>query len=167
MSVKTEQLSPQMKALKTTDLSSMIIMGGLMAPRMISAFLPKLTEKQRAAINKVMPASGGKKFYTHLVGTATPPIVIEMGQPLKMGVMTESEVRKLGIKGLRLTVEDLQPLTEKKIGRFIWRIKGQLGTLLSLSGLAGPLIQLGPAELKDMKNRAMTHFKPLLDMMPH
>ena len=168
MDVKKEQLSPQLKALQTTDLSPFIRMGGMMVlPRMLGVFLPKLDEKQRDAIDKIMPAGGTKKFYMHLVGTPTPPIVMEMTQPLKMSVQSEEEIKKQGIKGLRLTVEDLQPAMEKQIGKFLWRIKGQMGTLFSISGIMMPLILLGPGELKDLQKRAMTHFKPLLDLMPH
>lgn len=167
MTAQTNALSPQMKALKTTDLSSMIRMSNLMVPRMLGVFLPKLDEKQRMAFDKAMPPGGTKKFYCHLVGTPTPPIVITLAQPLVMDVLSEDEVKKQGIKGIKLTLEDLQVLTEKKIGKMIWRLKGQLGSLLGLSGTFMPFVGLGPGGIKDMQQKAMTHFKPLLDMMPH
>jgi hypothetical protein len=167
MTEKEVVLSSQMKALKKTDLSPMIRMGGVMAPRLLGGFLPKLNEKQRNAFNKVMPVGGEKKFYMHLAGTPTPPIVIQMAQPLKMSIVSEAELKKLGIKGVKLTVEDMQLAKDKKFGKLLWRIKGQLGTFLSLSGMAAPFIKLGPAEIKDMKDRAMIHFKPLMDLIPH
>jgi hypothetical protein len=154
----------------TTDegVSPFIRMAGLMAPRAIGVFLPNMDQKQREAFDKVMPAGGKKKIYFQLVGTPTPPIVIGMAQPFTMDVLSESEIKKQGIKGIKLPIEKaLQPLTEKKIGKVIWLLKGQLGTLLGLSSLAMPLLLLGPAELKDLKNKAMTHFKPMLDMLPH
>jgi hypothetical protein len=167
MDANMKELSPQLKAIKKTDLSFFVRMGGMMAPKMIDAFLPCLDEKQKAAFNKVMPVGGTKKIFMQLVGTPTPPIVVEIGQPLKMDLMAESEVKAQKIKGIRLNIEDLQALMERRIFKLLWQLKGQLGTLLSLSGLAMPLIQLGPRELKDLQNKAMTHFKPVLDMMPH
>lgn len=167
MTEKTMGLSSQMQALKTTDLSPMIRMSNLMVPRMLGVFLPKLNEKQRRAFDKAMPAGGSKKFYCHLAGTPTPPIVITLAQPLVMNVLSEADVKKLGIRGIKLTLDDLQVLTEKKMGKAIWRLKGQLGSLLGLSGTFMPFINLGPRGIKDMQQKAMTHFKPLLDMMPH
>ena len=167
MTEKTTGLSSQMKALKTTDLSPMIRMSNLMVPRMLGVFLPKLNERQRKAFDKAMPVGGSRKFYCHLAGTPTPPIVITLAQPLAMDVFSEEEVKRQGIKGIKLTLEDLQVLTEKKIGKIAWRLKGQLGSFLGLSGTFMPFINLGPREIKDMQQKAMTHFKPLLDMMPH
>lgn len=167
MTEKKDALSPQLKALKTADLTPLIRMSGLMIPRALNSFLPNLNSKQRSAIDKVMPARGGKKIYLHLVGTSTPPIVIEMAQPLKMNTFTENEVKQQKIKGLKLTIEDLQVLIEKRIGKLLWRLKGQIGTLLSLSGMFVPFILLGPGELKDMQNKAMTYFKPMFDLLPN
>jgi len=167
MTEKKDGMSSQLKALKTTDISPLIRMSGLMMPRMLGVFLPKLDEKQRNAFDKVMPVGGQKKFYVQLVGTPTPPIVIEMAQPLKMSVVSENDVRKQEIKGIKLTVLDLQALTERRIVKFLWHLKGQIVTLLSLSGMFIPFILLGPGELKDLQKRAMTHFKPVLDLLPH
>ncbi|NTW43698.1 MAG: hypothetical protein HGB14_04505 [Anaerolineaceae bacterium] len=167
MARKTTELSAQMKALKKTDLSPMIRMSGLIGPRLLNNFLPKLNQKQKGAFDKVMPVGGEKKFYVHLVGTPTPPIVIQMAQPLKMSIFSEDEVKKGGIKGLRFTVEDLQLAKEKKFGKFLWRIKGQIGTMMGLSAMAMPFIKLGPGQIKDMKSKAMIHFKPLMYLMPH
>jgi len=160
-------MSSQLKALKTTDLSFMIHMSNLMVPRMLNGFLPKLDEKQRKAFDKVMPVEGGKKIYIHLVGTPTPPIVIEMRQPLKIATTPESDVRQQQIKGLRLNPGDIQALTERRIARLLWRLKGQIGSVLSISGIFMPFVLLGPRELKDMQQKAKIHFKPVLDLMPH
>jgi hypothetical protein len=162
-----KKLSPQVKALKSTDLSPFIGMSNLMVPRMLGVFLQKLNEKERRAFDRVMPSVGGKKIYFHLVGSATPPIVVEIAQPMKMTTLPESEVREQHLKGIKINVEDIQLLTEKRIGKFIWRIKGQAGTMLGLSGMFAPFIALGPKGIMDLKNKAMTHFKPLMDMMPH
>jgi len=166
MTVKNNAMLPQLKALKTTDLSPFIRMSNLMVPKAVGAFLPSLDKKQRSAFDKVMPVGGGKKIYLHLVGTPTPPIVVEMAQPLKMSVLSENKVREQRIKGIKLTGEDLQVLTERRIGKLLWRLKGQTGTLLSLSGMFAPFIFLGPGELKDLQKKAMTHFKPLIDLLP-
>jgi hypothetical protein len=167
MDVKKEAMLPQLKALKTNDISPLIRMAGLMAPRLLDAFLPKLDEKQRKAFDKVLPVGGQKKLYAQLVGTPTPPIVIEMAQPIKMRVVSENEVSRQEIKWIKLTVEDLQVITERRILKIFWRLKSQIGTLLSLFGMFAPFILLGPAELKDLKNKAKTHFKPMLDLLPH
>jgi hypothetical protein len=167
MTKMNDAMSAQMKALKTTDLSPFIRMGGLVMPRILTVFLETLNKKQRGAFDKAMPVGGQKKFYTQLVGTPTPPIVIGLAQPLQMTLMTENEVKEQHLKGIRLTLEDLQLISERKIGKALWRLKGQLGTMLGLSGIAAPFIQLGPRELIDLKNKAMTHFKPMIDLMPH
>jgi hypothetical protein len=161
-----QKLSPQVKALKSTDLSPFIGMSNLMVPRMLGVFLPKLTEKERKAFDKVMPAGGGKKIYFQLVGSATPPIVVEMAQPMKMTTLSVAEVNQQHLKGIKINVEDIQLLTEKKMGKFIWRIKSQVGTMLGLSGMFAPFIGLGPKGIMDLKNKAMAHFKPLMEMMP-
>jgi hypothetical protein len=170
MTEKEVAMSSQLKALKTTDLSPLIRMADLMTPRMLSAFLPKLDAKQRTAFDKVMPAGGEKQIYLQMVDTPTPPIVIRLAQPLKMSPMAENKVKQQKIRGIRLTINDIQLLSEgRTLGnmlRLVWRLKGQIGTFLSLSGMLIPFILLGPAELKDMQNRAMTHFKPMLDLMP-
>lgn len=167
MTDNKSKLSAQLRALRTTDLSPFIRMSNVMAPRMLGVFLPKLDEKQRKAFDKAMPLGGGKRFYLHLVGTPTPPIVIEMGQPLKMSTMAQSQVKQEGIQGMRLSIDDLKVILERRIISILWRLKGQVGAILSLSGTFFPFLLLGPRELKDMQQKAKTHFKPLLDMMPH
>jgi hypothetical protein len=166
MADKEIVLSSQMKALKKTDLSPMIRMSGIMAPRLISGFLPKLDEKQRTAFDKSLPIGGEKRIFIHIAGTPTPPIVTHLAQPLKMSIMSTDEVKKLGIKGITLTVEDLQLAKEKKFGKLMWRLRGQLGTMIGLSGVAMPFIKLGPKGIQDIKAKAMKHFKPLMEFMP-
>jgi len=166
MDVKAMELSPQIKALQSVDLSPMIGVGSLLVPRMLGVFLPTLNQKQRNAFEKVMPVGGKKKFYVKIVGSPTPYIVMEMAQPMKMSVMQEDEVKKLGIKGIKMTPSDLQAASERKMGKLLWSLKGQIGSLMSISGIFMPIVFLGPGEIKDLIRRAMTHFKPLLDMMP-
>jgi hypothetical protein len=167
MSSKSILTKAQVEALKTTDLSPLIMMSGLMVPRMVNVFLETLTQKEREAFDKVMPMGGQRKIYTHLAGTPTPPIVIGLAQPLQLTIMPEAEVKQQNIKGIKLNINDMDLLTEGHMGKFLWRIKGQMGTILGLSGIFAPFIKLGPRGLKDLKNKALTHFKPLLDLMPH
>ena len=114
MDVKEEELSPQLKALKKMNISILVRIGGLMLPRVLKGFLPILDEKQRSAFDKVMPVGGGKRIFIHLVGTPTPPIVIGLAQPLKMSTMREAEVKQQQIKGIKLTINDLQLLTGRR-----------------------------------------------------
>jgi len=171
MAVKNDTMMPQLKALKTTDLSPLINISGLMVPRLLNGFLPCLDKKQKSAFDKVMPLGGGKKIFLQLVGTPTPPIVIGMAQPLTMGTLSENEVRQQQIRGIRLKLDDLQPLAKgQTLGnmlKFGWRIKGQLFTILGIMWMFSPFLGLGPAELRDMRNKMTTHFKPMLDLLPH
>ena len=115
-----------------------------------------------------MPPGRGKKIYLHLVDTPTPPIVIELAQPMKLATMAEKEVRKQKIKGIRLTVEDIQLLARgRKFGnilRLFWRLRGQMFTILGVLWVFMPLLLLGPSELKDMGNKLTSRWKPLLDL---
>ena len=166
---KTEQnsaMASRFSALNTTDLSPLIRLSDLLVPRVLGALLPKLDERQRAAFDKVMPVGGQKKFYIQLVGTPTPPIVIQMAYPPVLSVVPEAEVSTLGIKGLRLTIEELQALSERKIGKSLRGLKGQTGALMSISAMFAPFMQLGPGELRDLRDRAKAHFKPALDLLP-
>jgi len=170
MAMTNDAMLPQMKALKTTDLSPLIRLSGLMVPRLINGFLPCLDQKQKSAFNKVIPVGGEKKIYLQLVGTPTPPIVIGMTQPLRMDTLSENEVMQQHIRGIRLKVDDLQLLAESRtLGnmlRLFWRLKGQTFTILGISGMFVPFLWLGSAEIKDLRNKMTTHFKPLLDLMP-
>jgi hypothetical protein len=167
MSSKSIITKSQLKALKTTDLSPLIKMSQLMIPRMLNVFLETLTQKERNVFDKVMPVGGQRKIYTCLAGTPTPPIVIQLAQPLQLTTMPEEEVKEQNIKGIKLNINDMDLLTEGRMGKFLWRNKGQIGTVLGLSGIFVPFIKLGPRGLKDLKNKALTHFKPILDLMPH
>ena len=170
MAVKKDAMLPQLKALKTTDLSPLIRVAGAMLPRVLNGFLVSLDKKQKSAFDQVMPVGGEKKIYLQLMGTPTPPIVIGMAQPPKMSTMSENEVRRQQIRGIRLTIDDLQLLAEgQTLGnllRLVWRLKGQTFTLLGMLGMFWPFLRLGPAELKDMGNKMTTRFKPLFDLMP-
>jgi len=167
MAVKKNAMSPeQLKALRTTDLSPLIGMARFMMPRALNGFIATLDEKQKGAFDKVMPSGGNKRIYFQLVGTPTPPIVIGLAQPLKMSTMPEKEVKQQQIKGIRLTLDDVQVLAERRIGKILWRLKGQLFTILGIMRNFWPFVRLGPGELKDLQNKAMTHFKPLMDLMP-
>ena len=170
MVVKSDALSPQLKALKQTNLSQMIKMAGVMTPRVFKSFVKTLNEKQKAAFDKIMPVGEGKKIFVHLTDTPTPPIVVELAQPMKIATVAEDKVKQQQLKGIKLTVDDLQILANGlKLGsilKFAWRIKGQLFTLVGMMKTFWPLIRLGPGELKDLQNKAMTHFKPLLDLLP-
>ena len=170
MAVKENVLSPQLKALGTSDLSPMIRMAGLMAPRVIKAFLPGLDEKQKRAFEQVMPVGGEKKIYIQLMGTPTPPIVVGLSQPMKLRNLPESKVREQQINGMRLTIDDLQLLSDGltlgKMLKLVWRLKGQIITILKILLMFWPFIRLGPSELKDLKEKMVTHFKPMLDLLP-
>jgi hypothetical protein len=167
MTDKTDEMSPRVKALKTTDLSPLIHMSGLMVPRLVNGALSVLNEKQRAAFDKVVPVGGTKKIYTHLVDTPTPPIVIRLAQPLEITTMSADEVKQQGLKGIRLTTTDVQLATEGHTVKVALHLLSQLGTIVALSSLFMPFLKLGPAELKDMSNKMKAHFKPMLDLMPH
>ncbi len=170
MDVKKEEMSPQLKALKTTDISPLIRMAGLMLPRALDGFLVSLDKKQKSAFDQVMPVGGEKKIYLQLMGTPTPPTVIGMAQPLKMSTMSENEVRQQQIRGIRLTINDIQLLAEgRTLGnmlRLFWRLKGQTFTILGILWMFAPFLWLGPSELKDMGNKMTSRFKPLLDLLP-
>lgn len=171
MAMTNDAILPQMKALKTTDLSPLIRISGLVLPRLLNGFLPCLDQKQKNAFDKVMPVGGEKKIYLQLVGTPTPPMVIGMTQPVRMGTMSENEVMQQHIRGIRLKIDDIQLLAEgRTLGnmlRLFWRLKGQTFTIMGISGMFVPFLWLGSTEIKDLRKKMTTHFKPLLDLMPH
>jgi len=170
MAVKNDALPPQLKALKTTDLTPLIRMAGVMMPRALESSLGCLNQKQRSAFDRVMPVGGEKRIYLHLVGTPTPPIVIGLAQPPKMSTMPEKEIRLHHLRGIRLTVDDLRLMaggqTPGNLLKLGWRLKGQAFTILGILPVFWPFIRLGPAELRDMRNRMAARFKPLLDLLP-
>ena len=63
MAVKKESaLAAMLPRLKTTDISPLIKMAGLILPRVLDGFLKSLDKKQKNAMDKVMPAGGKKKI---------------------------------------------------------------------------------------------------------
>jgi hypothetical protein len=169
MAVKKESaLAAMLPRLKTTDLSPLIKIAGVMLPRVLDPFLKSLDKKQKNAMDKVMPASGGKKIYLQLVGTPTPPIMIELAQPVKISTISEKDVKQRKIKGIRLTIDDIQLLAKgRNLGNMLklfWRLKGQMFTILGILWMFAPLLRLGPSGLKDMGNKLMSKWKPLLDL---
>jgi hypothetical protein len=115
MSINNNAITPQLKAIKTTDLSPFIRMAGLMTPRLLDGFKQTLDQKQKMAFEKVMPVGGEKKIFLQLVGTPTLPIVIGFADPLKMSLMAETEIRHQKIKGIKLTLNDIQALSESRV----------------------------------------------------
>ena len=170
MAVNEDAMIPQLKALKTTDISPLIRMAGVMMPRALEGFMPSLDKKQKSAFDQVMPVGGEKKIYIHLTDTPTPPIVVGMAQPIKMSTHSPNEVEEQKMKGIKLTTNDLQLLaggqTLGNMLRLFWRLKRQLITILGMLLILWPFLRLGPAELRDMGNKMKSHFKPLLDLMP-
>jgi hypothetical protein len=170
MTPQNASINPQLMAVTTTNLAPMIRMAGFLAPRALAGFLQTLSVKQRKAVDQVMPVGRGKQFFIHITDSPTPPILIELAQPMKLTTHSVQEVEALNIKGLRLCVDDLQLLSGGMLAgsllKFAWRIKGQFFTALSLAGIFWPVLRLGPAELRDIRGKAMKHFKPLIDLMP-
>jgi hypothetical protein len=170
MAIKSDAMLPQLKTIQTTDLSPLIRMAGAMLPRILDGFIKSLDAKQKGAFDKVLPAGGEKKIYLQLVGTPTPPVVVWLAQPMKMSTLSEKEVKAQQIKGIRLTVDDLQllagGLSQGTLLRLGWRLKGQAFTLLGILWMFGPMLLLGPSELRDLQDKATTRFKPLFDLLP-
>jgi hypothetical protein len=169
MAVKKESaVAAILPRLKTTDISPLVKIAGLILPLVLDGFLKKLDKRQRSAIDRVMPVGGEKKIYLQLVGTPTPPIVIQMAQPMRISTMSEKEVRQQRIKGIRLTIDDIQLLTKGRnlgnILKLLWRLKGQTFTILAILCMFTPLLRLGPSRLKDMCNKLTSKWKPLLDL---
>ena len=167
---KKTVLAAILPRLRTNDISLPIRLAGLILPRVFDDFLKSLDKRQRSAFDRIMPVGGGKKIYLQLVGTPTPPIVIGMAQPVKISTMSEKEVRQQRIKGIRLTIDDIQLLAKgRTLGNMLklfWRLKGQTFTILGILWMFAPLLRLGPSGLKDMGNKLMSKWKPLLDLLP-
>jgi hypothetical protein len=169
MAVKKESaLAAMLPRLKTTDISPLIKIAGVMLPRILDGFFKSLDKKQKKAMDKVMPVNGERKIYLQLVGTPTPPIVIELAQPMKMSTMAEKDVKQQKIKGIRLTLDDIQLLAKgRTLGNMLklfWRLKGQTFTILGILWMFAPLLLLRPSGLKDMQNKLTSKWKPLLDL---
>jgi len=169
MAMKKESaLAAMLPRLKTTDISPLVKMAGLILPLVLDGFLKKLDRRQRSAIDRVIPVGGTKKIYLQLVDTPTPPIVIGMAQPMKISTMSEKEVKQQRIKGIRLTIDDILLLTRgRTLGNMLklfWRLKGQMFTILGILWMFAPLLRLSPSGLKDMGNKLTSKWKPLLDL---
>jgi hypothetical protein len=165
---KESALAAILPRLKTTDISPLVRMASGMAPRLLDPFFKSLDKKQRRVMDKVMPPGKGKRIYVQLVATPTPPIVIELAQPMKLTTMAEKELKQQKIKGIRLTIEDIQLLAKgRKLGnilRLLWRLRGQMFSILGILWIFVPLLRLGPSGLKDMRNKLASGWKPLLDL---
>ena len=115
-----------------------------------------------------MPPGKGKKIYVHLVDTPTPPIVIELAQPMKISTIPEKDVKQQKIKGIRLTIDDILLLAKgRSLGntlRLLWLFKGQMFTMLGIMWLFMPLLRLGPSGLREMGNKLTSKWKPLLGL---
>jgi hypothetical protein len=156
--------------LKRKNLKGMILLSNKFLPKLISGFLPHLSDKQRRAFDKVMPIGGHKRIYLQILGTPTPPIVVSLAQPLCVAVMTEDEVKAEAIKGIKIQVDDIPMLMASVSGSgdifgALKGLKGQTGAVLSLMPTFAPLISMGPSEMKDLQVRAKKHFKPFLDFV--
>lgn len=151
--------------LYSTDLTILVRMAGFMTPRLLDGFFKDLNEKERAAFNKVMPPIGGKRFYVKLEGSPTPPILVELGQPLKIGTISETEVRKQGIRGLRLKCDDTLLLAGgmgmRNGLKFFWRLRGQWITTFRIMSAFMPLLRLGRSGMKDVQDKMNAKFGPL------
>ena len=152
-----------------TDMTLLIKMAGIITPRLFDSFLSSLDERERKAIGKIMPAKGGKRMYVQLLGSPTPPIVVELAQPLRMMTMPEKEVREQGIRGIRLTCDDALlaagGMTAGAMLRLLWRLKGQLLTMLRISWMFLPLLRLGRSGLKDIQDKMNAKTAPLLGLL--
>lgn len=161
----------RLELLRSRDLSGLIRLSNLFVPRLVAGFLPELDAKQRRAFDKIMPVGGQRRILLQIVGTPTPPIVIQLAQPLSISVIPEDEAKREGIKGIRIAVDDLPALaeglgeSEGALSAFR-HLKGQRGAILGLVPLFMPLISLGPAEIKDLQHKAEIHFKPITSLLP-
>jgi hypothetical protein len=154
--------------MKKTDLSPLIRIASGLVPRVLDPFFKSLDAKEKRAIDKVMPPGKGKRIYVHLMDTPTPPIVVELAQPLKIGTMPEKDVKQQKMKGIRLTTDDIPLLAGgRSLGntlRLLWRFKGQMFTMLGIVWMFMPLLRLGPSGLREMGNKLTSKWKPLLDV---
>ncbi|HYB06710.1 MAG TPA: hypothetical protein VEB87_00995 [Nitrososphaerales archaeon] len=166
---KASPIAGILPRLWATDMTLLIGMAGIIMPRLFDSLAASLDEKQRRAIDKVLPAKGGKRMYVQLLGSPTPPIVVELAQPLRMSTKSEKEVREQGIRGIRLTCDDALlaagGLTAGAMLKLLWRLKGQLFTMLRISWTFLPLLRLGRSEMKDMQDKLNAKTAPLLGLL--
>lgn len=165
-------LTEMLSRLKAVDISSLVSLAGRVLPRLLDGWLQSLNERQRRALESVLPVDGRKKLYLHLMDSPTPPIVVRMTRPVELGTATMRELEQLrpqGAKGLRMTTDDLQLLVKDRsrggVLRLLWRLKGQALSLLSIAWTLAPLLRLGPSGLRDLGHSLTARWKPLLDLL--
>lgn len=166
---KASPMAGILPRLWSTDMTPLIRVAGVMMPRVLDGFLASLDEKERRAIDRVMPPGGGKMMYVQLVGSPTPPIVVEMAQPLKVTTLPEGEVRAQEIRGIRLRCNDVVLLADglnlRNILRLSWRLRGQWITTLRLLWTFMPLLRLGRSGMRDMQAKLNARLGPLLGLL--
>lgn len=166
---KAPPIADVLPRLWATDMTLLIKMAGIIMPRLFDSLLASLNAKERRAIDKVLPQREGKRIYVQLLGSPTPPIVVELAQPLKMTTMSEKEVQEQGIKGVRLTCDDAllaaRGLTAGGVLRLLWHLKGQLFTMLRISWSFLPLLRLGRSGLRDIQDKMNAKTAPLLGLL--
>lgn len=165
-------LTAMLARLKAVDISSLVRLAGRVLPRVLEGWLRSLDERQRRALESVLPVDGRKKLYLHVVDSPTPPILIRMARPVELCTVTVRELERLrpqGAKGLRMTTDDLQLLAGDRspggLLRLLWRLRGQASSLLSIAWTLAPLLRLGPSGLKGMGRSLTARWKPLLNLL--
>lgn len=165
---KEQALAAILPRLKTTDLSSFIKIAGLLLPRVFDNLLATLDKRQKSVVDRVMPVEGGMKICLHLVDTPTPPIMIELAQPMKISAIPEMDIQKQEIKTIRLTTDDILLLAKGRnpvnMLRLGWRHKGQMLTILGILHMLAPLLQEEPSIMKDIGKELNSRLMPLLDL---
>jgi len=138
-------------------------------PNVFDNLVADFSEEQKKAIDKVLPPGGKKKLYIWLVGSATQPIVVGMAQPISITTMPERDIENQKIKGLKLELDDIMPLTKgQTLGnmlKVVWRLKGQMRTLISIGWSFMPILRLGRANFEDMKSKMTSKMEPLRKLM--
>ena len=170
MTDKKEPASAEMlKRFWDTDLSLVIKLAGGVLPNFFDNLVADFSEKQKKAIDKVLPPGGKKKLYIRLVGSPTQPIVVGMAQPISITTMSERDIENQKIKGLKLELNDIMPLTKgQTLGnmlKVIWRLRGQMITLISIGWSFMPIMRLGRASLEDMRSKMTSKMEPLRNLM--
>jgi hypothetical protein len=162
-------LAKMLPRLYYTDMTLLVKLSGFILPRILGSFVASLDEKERKAFDKVLPVSGGKRIFLQLLGSPTPPIVVELAQPLRVSTMSEKKVRLQGIRGIRLTYDDVTlaagGLTLSGGLRIMWHLKGQLFTVLRISWTFLPLLRLGRSGMKDVQDKLNSTTAPLMGLL--
>jgi hypothetical protein len=165
---KNSPMAKFLPRLYSLDNSLLIGMMGVMLPRILGPVIESLNEKERRAFDKVMPPTGGKWIYIQLVGSPTPPIVVELAQPLRIGIMSEEEVRKEKIHGIRLKCDDALIIAEgmgaRNVLRLFWHLRGQWITMMRIMWGFMPLLRLGRSGMKDIQDKMNARMGPLLGL---